>query len=207
MDTELLVEPRIEDGHRLLVELVRAGLDVSAAGWLKASDGGMWSLYIGTAAVDPDRSGKAYRTLYDCLQRLPAPAVELSEVRLTPVSDPVIRDLAGMRDRYAGGRLPTRYRGPRIGDRAIDEAYIYPRITGGLTRDEVVQTVTGLLQGGAGDRPSTVTLRDGTVLRGIPYGLERSRPTVQPAVLEIKLFDDADGSTHTVPADEVVNIQ
>ena len=57
MDTELLVENRIDDGQRLLIELVRDGFDVSAAAWLKTSEEGLWFLYIGSKSVDASENG------------------------------------------------------------------------------------------------------------------------------------------------------
>ncbi|MBX9578917.1 MAG: hypothetical protein K2X87_01295 [Gemmataceae bacterium] len=191
----------------MLVELVRAGVDVAAAGWLKTADGGAWSLYVGSAAAGPGNLGDAYRTVYACLRRLTDPWVDLSDVKLVPASDPIARDLAAARARYPGGRQATRYAGRKLGDLAIEEAYIYPRVTPGLTRDEVVQTVAGLMNRAGTVRPSMITLRDGNVIRGVPYGIEASGGAGHPTPLVVKIRDDVDGSTHTALVDEVTNIQ
>jgi hypothetical protein len=205
--TELLVENRIDDGQRLLIELVRDGFDVSAAAWLKTSEEGLWFLYIGSKSVDAGKLANAYRTVYACLRRIPDSWIDMSAVKLVHDTNPIARDVVAIRDRYPGGRIPTRYGGERIGNIAIEEAYLYPRITPGLTRDEIVQAVTGLLNRTGLVRPSTVTLRDGTVIRGIPFGIEMKRAAGRPSVLEIKLLDDTDGSAHSIPVDDVTNLQ
>lgn len=206
MDTELLVENRIDDGRRLLVEFARNGFDISAAAWLKTAEEGLWYLYVGSPAVAAGTLGDSYLTVYRCLQRLPNTGIEMSTVKLVSDSNPIAREIAASRDRHPGGRLATRYGGNRLGNIAVEEAYIYPRITPGLTRDEVLDTVTALMKRNGPVRPSNVTLRDGTVIRGVPYALEMSRTPGQPGTLEVKILDDADGSTRTVPADEVTNI-
>jgi hypothetical protein len=131
----------------------------------------------------------------------------MSEVKVIHSSNPIARDLVVIRDRYPGGRLPTRYRGNRIASIAVEEAYIYPRVTPGLTRDEVIQTITGLMNRTGIFHPSTFTLRDSTVICGIPYGLEMSGTMGQSQVLQIKILNDSDGSPRVIPVDEVSNIQ
>ena len=206
MDTEPLVENRIDDGERLLIELVREGYNVSAAAWLKTSEEGLWFLYVGSTSVDAGKLADAYRTVYACLSRIPNSSVDMSEVKLVHESNPVARDVMAIRDRYPSGRLSTKYSGNRIGLIAIEEAYIYPSITPTLTRNEVLEAVAGLMNRTGLLRPSTVTLRNGRVIRGIPVGMEMRTTTGQPSVVEIKMLDDANGSTQVVPVDEVSNI-
>jgi hypothetical protein len=88
MDTELLVDSRIEDGQKLVAELVIAGFDVSVAFWAKTSEEGLWFLYIGSTSVEPSKIGDAYRTLYACLSRIPDPWVGMSEVMLIQATTP-----------------------------------------------------------------------------------------------------------------------
>ncbi|WP_171474455.1 YgdI/YgdR family lipoprotein [Frigoriglobus tundricola] len=191
----------------MLIELVRSGLDVSAAAWVKTSEEGLWFLYIGSPSVTAGNLADAYRSVYACLRHIPNSSIEMSEVKLVHASNPIVRELAAIRDRYPGVRLGTRFGGKRLGSVAVEDVYVYPRIMPGMTRDEVIHTVTGLMNRTGVARPSVVSLRDGSVIRGVPYGLEVNRQTGQQTVLVIKIQDDADGSTRTVPADEVSNIQ
>lgn len=202
MDTELLVEPRIEDGRKLLGELVRDGFDVTVAVWVRTSEEASWSLTIGSNSVTPEKSGEAYGTLYVCLSRLPDSSVSLSEVKLVQASDPIARDAVAVRERHPGFS-PIRYNGKRLGNLAIEEAYIYPRIGGPMTPSEVLQTVLALMNRMGHIQPAVVTLRDGSTIRAIPTGI-RMR---QPSGAEITLLDASTNSERSVRADEVVNMQ
>jgi hypothetical protein len=125
VDTEVLVEDRIDDGQKLLAELVRAGFDVTVAVWVRTGEEGLWFLYIGSASVDPAKIGDAYRALYACLSRVSAPGLSFSEIKLVNASNPVASNALAIRDRHPS-LAPIRYDGERLGDMAIEEAYIYP---------------------------------------------------------------------------------
>lgn len=126
MDQEVLVENRIDDGQRLLAELVKVSFDVTAACWVKTSDEGLWYLSIGSDAVKPGQVGDAYVTVYDCLLRIPDASLSLSDIKLVPATNALTKDVVEIRDRHAG-RVPTRFHGKRLGRVAIEEAYIYPQ--------------------------------------------------------------------------------
>ena len=55
MDTEILVDDRIEDGQRLVSQLVRDGFAVVAAFWIKPSEEELWQLYIASPSVNGAR--------------------------------------------------------------------------------------------------------------------------------------------------------
>ncbi|HEY7424546.1 MAG TPA: hypothetical protein VH682_09985 [Gemmataceae bacterium] len=124
MDTELLVEDHIEDGGKLLAELVRSGFDVTVAFWIRSEEG-RWSFYIGSNAMEPDKIGNAYGPLYACLSRISASSMILSEIKIVHASNPIAKDAIAVRDRHLG-RFPIHYRGKQLGNLAIEEAYIYP---------------------------------------------------------------------------------
>ena len=95
MDQELLVNPQIEDGEKLLTQLVRSGFDVTVAFWVLTSEDSSWFVYIGSSAVVPGSFGDAYGMLYVSLTKIPGASVSLSEVKLVHPSEPI-----------AGRRLP-----------------------------------------------------------------------------------------------------
>jgi hypothetical protein len=125
MDTEVLVENRIEDGGRLLVELAREGFDVAVAVWVRTSEEGLWHLYIASDSVTPETLGDVYRRVYVCLRKIPEPRLSMLEIKLVHSSNSIARDAIAVRDRHSG-REPVRFQGKRLGDLAIEEAYIYP---------------------------------------------------------------------------------
>jgi hypothetical protein len=120
VDTELLVDNRIEDGQKLVAELILAGFDVSVAFWVRTSEEGLWFLYIGSTSVEPSKIGDAYRTLYACLSKIPDPAVSVSDVKLIQASDPIAKAAIAARDRQPG-RLPVRFQGKPSGSLSIEE--------------------------------------------------------------------------------------
>jgi hypothetical protein len=210
VDQELLVDDRIDDGEKLLTHLVRSGFDVTVAFWVLTSEGNSWSLYIGSNAVVPGRVGDAYRMLYTCLTKIPDASVSFSEVKLVDLSNPIAKDALAERDRQLArmhrARLPVRYYGKRLGNLAIEEAYIYPP-TGPMTRDEVRQTVMALLTRSGPARPSTFTLADGSIIKqAIPIGMHLNLAGLTRG-LQFELLDPTTNQSQVVAADEVINIQ
>jgi hypothetical protein len=201
MDYELLVEPHIEDGKSLIAELSRAGFDVSVAVWVKASEDGHWSLYIGSKSVGSLPLADAYRAVYSAWRDIPSPSIDFSDIKLVEPSDPIAASAMQIRDRYPA-RLPTRYRGPVLGGKSIDEAYIYPRPTGPMSVNEVVQTVAGLMNRTGALAPSMITLRDGTQIQAVPVGIQMN----PPGGVQIILQDLNAGTNRSISADDVVSI-
>src|SRR3954464_3590311 len=89
MDTELLVDDRVNEGARLLEQLARDGFDVRAAFWVKESEDGPWHLCIASPSVAGGKVGDAYRAVYASLSKISAPALSVSEIKLLPASDVV----------------------------------------------------------------------------------------------------------------------
>jgi len=204
MDQELLVGNQFEDGEKLLTQLVRSGFDVTVAFWVRTSEDGSWYLYIGSTAVDRGGKGHEYGMLYVALTKIPHISVSLSDVKLVHPSEPIAKEAIALRDRNPA-RLPVRYRGKRLGDLPIEEAYIYPK-TGPMTRDEVIQTVMELLKRSGRVQPSTFTFADGSIRQAIPIGIQLQMQGPGRG-LQIVLLDPRTNQNQAVAADEVVSVQ
>lgn len=203
MDTELLVDNRIEDGQKLVAELVLVGFDISVAFWVKTSEEGLWFLYIGSASVEPSKIGDAYRTVYACLSKIPDSWVSVSEVRLIQANNPIAKDAMMARDRQSG-RLPVRFQGQRLGNLSVEEAYIYPRVGGQLTPQELLQMLLGMANRPRNlVRPSAITLRDGTTATAIITGFDLQLP----GGLTIQTLDPVSNAKKQIAGDEVINIR
>jgi hypothetical protein len=202
MDTEVLVGNRFEDGKRLVAELVRDGIDVAVAFWVKTENEGLWYLYVGTSAADVQRIGDAYVPVYACLSRIPDSSIALSDIKLISPANPVARAAMVIRDRSAA-RIPIRFQGERLEKLAIEEAYIYPRVAGPMSRDEVLQTVIALMNRSGPLQSSKVTLHDGSVIQAVPVSIDMK----SPGAVYISLRDAATGVDRMVSADDVANIQ
>jgi hypothetical protein len=203
VDSELLVEKRA-DGMRLLVALVRAGIDVTVAAWVERSERSHLFV-IGTAAVDAGQFNAAYRIVVEHLTQNPDSTVELIGVLVLGTTEPLVRALVAARDRRDGGHAPVRANGASLAPFGIERAYIYPRVIGALTRDEVIRKVAVMLDDRSPATPATISRRSGPELRGVPFGLEVTN-TGTGRVLEVKIRSAADGATLSVPVDDVANI-
>jgi hypothetical protein len=201
MDYELLVDDQIEVGKSLLTKLVDDGFDVTVAFWARTSDEGLWFLYIGSTSVRIMSLADAYRVVYGALRRIPNAEIPISNIKIVDADNPIARGAIEVRDRYPA-RLPTRYNGKRLGSMAIEEAYIYPR-AGVMTRTEVLQTVTGLMDRTGGLAPSLVTLRDGTQIQAVPVGIQMN----VPGAIQVVFHDLVASTNRSIPVDDVVGIR
>jgi hypothetical protein len=123
-----LVEMQLNEGQRLIDRLVQAGVEVTAAAWVKESESGDWYLYLVTPLV---AEGGAKRPVY---HRVNAVIREMQQEgfgmdpfakKVIGPHDPIARDILANRRRTPGGP-PTAFQGSRLGELAVDEAYVYP---------------------------------------------------------------------------------
>jgi hypothetical protein len=123
-----LVEIQINEGQRLVDRLVQAGVAVTAAAWVKESEGGDWYLYLVTPLV-AEGGGKrpAYHRINAVIREMLKEGFGMDPFAKKVVGphDPVARDIVANRNGRPGGS-PTPFRGTRLGELAVDEAYIYP---------------------------------------------------------------------------------
>lgn len=200
MDYELLVEDQIEDGRELISGLVENGFDISVAFWVRTSEEGLWFLYLGTSSIRRMSLADAYRAAYSALRRIPTSNISISNIKIVEDTNPIARAAIEIRDRYPA-RLPNRYNGKRLGGMAIEEAYIYPR-TGQMSRTEVLQTVTGLMNRTGILAPSLVTLRDGTQFQAVPMGIQMNTP----GAIQIMFHDLVASTNRSISVDDIVGI-
>lgn len=129
MDQGTLVEMQLENGQQLIDRLVEKGVRVTAACWVKESDGGLWFLYLATPLVGEDGAVRpAYRRVNEVIRQMQEQGVWIDplEIKVIALDDPVAKAIAAVRDRYPATK-PTWLRGNRLGKLEIEEAYIYPR--------------------------------------------------------------------------------
>lgn len=126
MDQNLLVESGIEDGQKLIRQLVRDQFEVDVAFWVKKNEDSLWRFYIAAPWVDPAKLGSALKIVYDALAKLPGCSVSPADVALLTNQDPFARDVIALRDGYPS-REPKFYRSRRLGSMFVEELCIYPR--------------------------------------------------------------------------------
>jgi hypothetical protein len=129
MDQAVVVNEQVQDGRRVLERLSAEGVPVTAAAWVKESEGGPWYFYIVTPLVPPGGGRTAaYRRVGPLIRQMPQPCwVDPLEIKVAaPDSDvgKAIRDVAGRRP----GPIPMPYGSIRLGGVSIDGAYVYPPV-------------------------------------------------------------------------------
>lgn len=124
-----LVEMQINEGQRLLDRLAQESVAVTAAAWVKESESGDWYLYLATPLVS-EGGGKrpAYGRVNAVIRAMRTEGFGMDPYAKKVIGphDPIAKDLIGHRGGRPGGP-PTPFRGSRLGDLAVEEAYIYPR--------------------------------------------------------------------------------
>jgi hypothetical protein len=201
MDTATLVDNQLEDGHKLISQLVRNNFDVTASAWICPSEEGRWYLYVVSRTVDEKGLAVAYREAYATLRSLTEISLSVSEVKLIGPANPIAADVLEIQRRHAIARVPIRYHGPQLGRIAIDEAYIYPPPITTWTAEEVVHKILDLMKRRGKLRPSTITLRDGSSVQGIPIGIEVWNNNVAA-----KILDPSTNSAKLLPVNEITGI-
>ena len=140
MDTELLVEDRIEDGRVLLQYLVEAGSKIDIAFWVKLGEDAEWRLYIAPAGFTHGDRSVAHATVYDILDRIPGTSISPSDITLLDPASPTAEAVAELRDRTST-KTPRRYHDKRFGGLFAKEVYIYPPIDNPLRQAFIVTYV------------------------------------------------------------------
>lgn len=129
MDTSSLVKNEIDDGLRLLEQLVRDGFNVTIAFWVRfqLEETGPW-FYIASKTVDQKGLQAAFREVHQSIHRIPYPwrpwfsDAEINKLRLIGAEDPLARDVLAVRAEFPGR---NRFRGFRAGNQPVDELVIY----------------------------------------------------------------------------------
>jgi hypothetical protein len=124
MDQGALVEGQIDEGRKLIERLSQSHFDMTAAFWIKNSEDGQWLLYIASKVVDDKGLRAAYKDSHEAIKTEDLRWIDPFELRLIGAADPITKDVLDIQRRDPA-QMPTRYRGPQLGNVAIDQAYIY----------------------------------------------------------------------------------
>jgi hypothetical protein len=128
MDTVTLVKDLLDDGQKLVVELLQRGFEMIAAFWLKASDDDRWYFYLVSPVVETEGIAQAYGRLHPLVRAMPQPlGIDLLKIKLIGPSDPIAQDVVAIQNRSPRpGGFPFRWKGRQLGNKSIDGVYIYP---------------------------------------------------------------------------------
>ena len=200
MDTELLVDQRIDEGTKLISQLLHDGFNVVLAFWAKTREEGLWFLYVVSDDVDTRTNlGDAYRRLYASLSQIANTTISLTEVKLINSTNPIAQAAIKVQSQFTP-RGAIRSRAQLLGGLAVDEVYIYPRL-GPMTPVEVMQAVLNLMSRRGTVHPSQINLHDGSTVFGVPCGIRNVGSAVQIDVL------DSAGASRSIVLDQIASIQ
>ncbi len=119
---------QIQDGQRVLDRLVREGVGVTAAAWIKESESGQWYLYLGTPLVSEDGGKRpAYHRVNTVIRAMQKEGFWFDpfQIKVIGPHNPIAKDLAAQRQRRPP-RVPTWFSGHQLGELAVEGAWIYP---------------------------------------------------------------------------------
>ncbi len=126
MAEKILVDDQIDDGQRIIDELLSDGIDVTIAFWARP-DGGSWHLYIASPGFNKRKPLEASRAFYDSVSKVKDLTIlPWVDIRMIDDQDVIARDAIKIAERK-GAKGPSRYRGARLGDLGLSRAYIYTR--------------------------------------------------------------------------------
>jgi hypothetical protein len=126
MDQIALVERQIEDGQKLVEQLVRNGFPVAAAFWVNGTEASRWYLYIASPVVDKKGPRAAYGQIGATERQMTTPlGIDPFEVKAIGIKNPIAKDVLAALQQHTGNG-PIRYRGARLGPLSIEAAYLYP---------------------------------------------------------------------------------
>ncbi len=108
----------------MLASLEASGLSVRVALWFYSSEYGDWRLVISSPQLSNLSPKEAYRRLNDTLSNAGHGVEALPPILILPTSDPFVRDLRRMFGRTRGVE-GMRLGGHTIGDRFVEDAYVY----------------------------------------------------------------------------------
>jgi len=124
VDSAALVGSQINDGGLLLELLEREGLGVTAAAWLRPTDGDRWMLYIVSEDINKQGSLAAYQKVADALGKLSNSWFSISDVKLVGGGDSVAKALEDVLAKKAHRAASSELIG--FGNLSFDEMYLYP---------------------------------------------------------------------------------
>ena len=124
MDKTALVSIALGRGSEILRILDRAGSKISVALWLFASEYEDWRLLLASRQFDRVHLRAAYGLVNDALSSAGLGAEKTPPILILPMSDPTVRDLRRIFSR-AKSVEGMRLGGQLLGDRFIEDAYVY----------------------------------------------------------------------------------
>jgi len=128
MGQNTLVREEIDAG----AEFVRRFNEVfplCAAFWMRAEEWSPQYLYISSEQFTDNNRNEVFRAIAQIAQETNDPNFDLFRVRVLGSDHPMVRDVEKIHLRHPGQK-GIHFTGNYLGDTPLDDAYIYPQLTG-----------------------------------------------------------------------------
>jgi hypothetical protein len=131
-----LVNEQIRDGKRLLERCREAGFPVTAAGWIRETDGYRWHLYIASPVVEEEGIDAAHGRIDALIRQMPQPfSIEaLFEVVILDPHQPFAKAMRDLKCRHPG-KSYFHFGGSTIGVDEVEAMYVYLPAAGEQQKD------------------------------------------------------------------------
>jgi hypothetical protein len=118
MGKTLLVATDFSIGEKMLVALDAAGLSVSVAAWIYATEYEDWRFYLAGRSLELTTERRPYRKVHEALEAAGISYDETPPLVIMSMKDPLIRDL---RRKYAKSKYAE---GARLGPHPIGDTFV-----------------------------------------------------------------------------------
>jgi hypothetical protein len=118
------VKEMVDAGAKFIGEFAKY-VPVQAALWLKASEEEQWYLYLASDQIDDTNFDLAYGEVMRIASRIPDPWLSPFEIKVVSSKDPLAAAVVGFQNKYPGIN-PTRHRSRPLGNRIVEEVFMYP---------------------------------------------------------------------------------
>jgi hypothetical protein len=119
-----MVSLEVDRGREIVAALERAKLKVGVALWMYLSEYEDWRMVVCSRQLDALDLREAYRLINASLSAAGFTSANTPPIRILPMADPFIRELRRLfkKTKNVEG---TRLGGQMIGDRFVEDAYVY----------------------------------------------------------------------------------
>jgi hypothetical protein len=137
MGSDALVMDELDNGRKLIEQLIQDGFDIHLAFWVKETYAGQWFLYLASPMVESPGPTAAYRLVLPIVDRMPELGIDPFSIKLVGLNDSMTtaarKALRSPASDHPPGTRPvrtnqgmSRYDGSSLGGVDIDGAFIYP---------------------------------------------------------------------------------
>jgi hypothetical protein len=128
MDTSTLVSDLINDGQRIVDRVPSAGIEITAAFWIRSIEDSLWYFYVVSPIAESEPLNHAYARVMTLVRQMPGPHwIDPLEIRLIGPSNPIAKSVLAIHERHPGPNTHgINWHGKDLCNERIEGAFLYP---------------------------------------------------------------------------------